>query len=262
SEPRAGGPHLRFQLEPRVGCERRPRTSWHARALHRRPRGARVRHRGRCALRRSHSGHVERRFRRHPRQAARPPAERGGGVIVYLHGFNSSPQSHKAQALKRYMAERGLGALYACPALPVSARAALRLIEDTVQGRGAVCYLGSSLGGFYATHMVEKHGGKAVLVNPAIDPHVGLRTYLGRQKNLYTGEPYELTEKHLEEWRATYVPKLSPERYLLLAETGDEVLDYRRAVSRYAGAGQVAVQGDDHSLQSFPTHLPRILSFA
>ena len=183
-------------------------------------------------------------------------------MIVYLHGFNSSPQSHKAQVLKRYLEERGLGAQYACPALPVSARAAVRTIEDTVEGRGSVCYLGSSLGGFYATHMVEKHGGKAVLINPAIDPQVGLRAYLGPQKNLYTGEPYELTEKHLDEWQALYAPKLSPERYLLLVETGDEVLDYRRAVRRYAGSEQVVVQGGDHSLRSFPLHLPRILRFA
>ncbi|MBV9189310.1 MAG: esterase [Betaproteobacteria bacterium] len=183
-------------------------------------------------------------------------------MIVYLHGFNSSPQSHKAQFLKRYMEERGLGRDYSCPALPVSAHAALALIEATVEGRGPVCYLGSSLGGFYATYMVEKRGGKAVLINPAIDPHVGLRAYLGPQKNLYTGEPYKLTEEHLEEWRAAYVPKLTPSRYLLLVETGDEVLDYRRAVERYAGAEQVVVQGGDHSLQSFPQQLSRIFAFA
>ena len=183
-------------------------------------------------------------------------------MIVYLHGFNSSPQSHKAQVLKRYMEERGLANEYACPALPVSARGALAVIERTVEGRGAVCYLGSSLGGFYATCMVEKHGGKAVLINPAIDPHVGLRAYLGAQKNLYTGEGYELAQKHLDEWRALYAPKVTPLRYLLLVETGDEVLDYQRAVARYAGAEQVVIPGGDHSLQSFPTYLPRILAFA
>ena len=183
-------------------------------------------------------------------------------MIVYLHGFNSSPQSHKAQVLKRCMEDRGLGHEYACPALPVSANAALAVIERTVKGRGPVCYLGSSLGGFYATYRVEKHGGTAVLVNPAIDPHLGLRAYLGPQKNLYTGEPYELGENHLEEWRAAYVPNLNPSRYLLLVETGDEVLDYRRAVERYAGAVQVVVPGGDHSLQSFSKHLPRILKFA
>jgi hypothetical protein len=57
------------------------------------------------------------------------------------------------------------------------------------------------------------------------------------------------------------VPRLKPQRYLLLVETGDEVLDYRQAVARYAGAEQVVVEGGDHSLQSFPRHLPRILEF-
>jgi len=101
-----------------------------------------------------------------------------------------------------------------------------------------------------------------VLINPAIDPHIGLSAYLGPQRNLYTGEPYELTASHLAQWRELYVPEITPERYLLLVETGDEVLDYRRAVERYAGAEQVVIAGGDHSLRSFPEHLPRILRFA
>jgi uncharacterized protein len=182
-------------------------------------------------------------------------------VIVYLHGFNSSPQSHKAQVMERYLRERGLPGEFACPALPVDARQAVREIEGLPR-RGETCYVGSSLGGYYATWMVERHGGRAVLINPAIDPHVGLRDYLGPQANLHTGEPYQLTEAHLEQWRELYVPAVSPQRYLLLVETGDEVLDYRRAVQRYAGAQQVVVQGGDHSLRSFEQHLPRILAFA
>ena len=182
-------------------------------------------------------------------------------MIVYLHGFNSSPQSHKAQVLQRYMAERGLAGKFLCPTLPPSASEAVRAAEALGLGE-EICYVGSSLGGFYATYLVEKHGGKAVLINPAIDPHLGLRTYLGTQRNLYTGEPYELTEAHLDEWRALYVPKITPRRYVLIVETGDEVLDYRRAVERYAGAEQVVLPGGDHSLQSFPSHLARVLSFA
>ena len=72
----------------------------------------------------------------------------------------------------------------------------------------------------------------------------------------------ELTEAHLREWEKLYVPRITPDRYLLIVETGDEVLDYRQAVSRYAGAEQVVVSGGDHSLQSFPQHLPRILEFS
>jgi hypothetical protein len=180
-------------------------------------------------------------------------------VIIYLHGFNSSPQSHKAQVLGRYMAERGRAHEYACPALPPLAGEAIRAIEKLVSA--GVCLVGSSLGGFYATYLAEKHDVRAVLINPAIEPHVGLRAYLGPQKNLHTGQPYELTEAHLREWEKLYVPRLKPQRYLLLVETGDEVLDYRQAVARYAGAEQVVVEGGDHSLQSFPRHLPRILEF-
>ena len=182
-------------------------------------------------------------------------------MIVYLHGFNSSPQSHKARLLREYLAQRGLASRYACPALPPLGSAAVRLIEASLPP-GEVCFVGSSLGGFYATHLAEARGAKAVLINPAIEPYVGLRAYLGPQRNLYTGEAYELTEAHLQEWERLEVPRITPSRYLLLVETGDEVLDYRQAVRRYSGCQQVIVEGGDHSLQSFPRHLARIVEFA
>jgi len=182
-------------------------------------------------------------------------------VIVYLHGFNSSPQSHKAKLLDEYLARRGLAACYGCPALPPLASEAVRVIEASLAS-GEVCFVGSSLGGFYATFLAEARGARAVLINPAIEPYVGLRACLGPQRNLYTGQAYELTEAHLHDWEKLAVPRITPSRYLLLVETGDEVLDYRQAVRRYAGCEQVVVEGGDHSLQSFPRHLARILEFA
>jgi uncharacterized protein len=185
-------------------------------------------------------------------------------VIVYLHGFNSSPQSHKARVMGDFMAARSRAADYACPALPPLAGEAIAVAEAVMAERPGAhfCFVGSSLGGFYATYLAEKHDAKAVLLNPAIEPHVGLRAYLGEQKNLHTGEPYQLTEAHLEGWRALVAPRITPSRYLLIVETGDEVLDYRHALERYRGAEQVVIEGGDHSLQSFPEHLPRILAFA
>jgi uncharacterized protein len=182
-------------------------------------------------------------------------------VIVYLHGFNSSPQSHKAKLLGEYLAQRGLASRYGCPALPPLASEAVRAIEASL-APGEICFVGSSLGGFYATHLAEARRARAVLINPAIEPYVGLRAYLGPQRNLHTGQAYELTEAHLREWEELEVPRITPSRYLLLVETGDEVLDYRQAVRRYAGCEQVVVEGGDHSLQSFPRHLARIVEFA
>ena len=185
-------------------------------------------------------------------------------MIIYLHGFNSSPQSSKASYLQQYFRERGLAGRYVCPGLPPRGDQAIAVVEAEMarHSGGHFTFVGSSLGGYYATWLAEKHNARAVLINPAITPHLGLRAYLGTQKNFHTGEQYELTEAHLGEWEKLYVPAITPSRYFLLAETADEVLDYGEAVARYAGARQVVVEGGDHSLQSFPEHVPLILQFA
>ena len=185
-------------------------------------------------------------------------------MIFYLHGFNSSPQSRKAQQLKEYLEERGLGGRFACPSLPHWPDDAIRVVEHELRHRrgDTATLVGSSLGGYYATYVSERHGLRAVLINPAIDPHVGLRACLGQQHKYYSDETYELTGEHLRQWERQFVPHIHPERYLLLVETGDELLDYRVAVKRYRGAQQVVVQGGDHSFSSFPEQLPHILGFA
>src|SRR3954470_17753578 len=100
-------------------------------------------------------------------------------MLVYLHGFNSSPHSHKAQVLGQFMAARGAAEHYACPALPPLASDAIAAIEPLIAQAGqSLCFVGSSLGGFYATYLAEKHRAKAILINPALDPHIGLRAYL------------------------------------------------------------------------------------
>ena len=186
-------------------------------------------------------------------------------MLLYVHGFNSSPASTKARQLQIRMEALGRGAEFACPALPDRPAQAIELIEALIAPVPAsrVTLVGSSLGGFYSTWLAEKHGVQAVLVNPAITPHEGLRAYLGPQQNLYTGAAYELTERHLQELRALWVPRLTRlERYYLMVTTRDEVLDYRIAVARYAGAQQLVVQGSDHGFADFERHLDSVLAFA
>ena len=185
-------------------------------------------------------------------------------MLIYLHGFNSSPGSHKAQMLKRYMEECGLGDQYRCPALPHPPMRAIGLIEAEIAKypRESITLIGSSLGGFYSTYLAERHDLRAVLINPAVCPHEDLHAYLGVQRNLHTHQQYELTEEHLREWEKLCLTTVRPQRYLLLVETGDEVLDYREAVKKYQGARQIVIDGGDHSLKSFPEHIPLILEFA
>ena len=185
-------------------------------------------------------------------------------MIVYLHGFNSSPASGKAKQLGEHMARINRLADYYCPALPNSPREAVAQVESTLaRGRAeAITLVGSSLGGFYATHLAEKHGWKAVLVNPAVHAHELLRQAIGIQTNWHTGEKWGFTESHLAELAALDVARISrPERYLLLVQTGDEVLDYRDAVSYYAGATQIIEEGGDHGFAGFERHFQTILDF-
>ena len=185
-------------------------------------------------------------------------------MLIYLHGFNSSPGSHKAEVLRRYLEERGMGGQHCCPALPHLPERAIAVIEAEIAKHPAesVTLVGSSLGGFYATRLAERHKLRAVLINPAVCPHHGLRAFLGAQRNLHTHEQYELTEEHLRQMAELDCPRIDPSRYLLLVETLDEVLDYRQAVEKYRGARQIIIEGGDHSLKSFPEHIPLILEFA
>ena len=185
-------------------------------------------------------------------------------MIVYLHGFNSSPASGKAKQFGDHMARIGRLADYYCPALPNSPREAVALAEAELERRRpeSVTLVGSSLGGFYATYLAEKHDWKAVLVNPAVHAHTLLRSALGPQTNWHTGEQWELTEAHLAELAALDVERITrPERYLLLVQTGDEVLDYRDAVAYYAGATQIIEDGGDHGFAGFERHYQTILDF-
>jgi uncharacterized protein len=191
-------------------------------------------------------------------------------LILYLHGFTSGPQSRKVQALAARMAERGIADRLIAPQLPASPAVAIALADDIIAKLGAgktakatITLAGSSLGGFYATHLAEKHGLKAVLINPAVVAAIELERYLGPQTWLYTGEAFEFTRQHIEELRALEVPRLAdPSRYWLLVEEGDETLDYRQAVARYAGARQTVLPGGDHSFTRWNDYLDEVIAFA
>jgi hypothetical protein len=184
-------------------------------------------------------------------------------MFIYIHGFNSSSQSGKAREMAAWMAARGLGEAYACPDLPHRPAQAIALLEELIAGsRGPAKLIGSSLGGFYATWLAEKHDLKAVLVNPCVGCHAKLAEYLGQpQKNWHSGEEYVFSATHLAELQPLVVKPARKGNYLLLVETGDEVLDYREAVDFYAGARQVVLEGGNHGFTRFTDYLPAILEF-
>lgn len=184
-------------------------------------------------------------------------------MILYLHGFRSSPASAKAQQLLAEMAARGWAERIACPALSHVPAEAIAQAEALIAAQpDEVTLIGSSLGGFYATWLAEKHGLRAALVNPAVLTDLPPDDFLGPHSNLYTGEVFEFTTLHVEQLKALDVLRPTPARYLLLLEKGDEVLDWRQAAERYTGAEQIVLEGGDHGFSRFADYLPKLLAFA
>jgi predicted esterase YcpF (UPF0227 family) len=188
-------------------------------------------------------------------------------TIIYLHGFNSAPKSVKGQILARAAAELGERPRFLLPQLGHRPAQAMRdvcaWIDREAAGGRDLTLIGSSLGGFYATFLAEKYDVRAVLINPAIRPHKDLRPFAGWQRNLYTGEEYEVTPVHFDELSSLAVSRITrAERYFLLVRTGDEILDWRESVAFYAGASQYIAGGGDHGWTDFHAEAHSVLRFA
>ncbi len=185
-----------------------------------------------------------------------------GRLIIYLHGFCSSPASWKSRLLEAEMGRRGLAGHFVCPQLsPVPDEAVAGVSRIIEQAGGPVTLVGSSLGGHYANHLAEKHGVNAVLINPAVTDLLDLGKFVGDHANFHTGEAFTFTEAHAAQLKAQ-IGRPTPERYWLLLEEGDEVLNYRQAQAFYAGSRHTVLPGGDHSFTKFPDFMPQILEFA
>ena len=187
----------------------------------------------------------------------------GGSHLLYLHGFRSSPRSFKARVVQQRMEAAGRAGDLICPQLPPSPKAAMDLVLTLVERySGNLAIVGSSLGGFYATWLAERFGCRAALINPAVDPLKDLDKHVGITTEWHTGEPFEFKREYIDELAALKVGQITrPERYFLLAATGDEVLDYRDMVAHYAGAHQHVIQGSDHAVSEFEQYVDEVLAF-
>ena len=188
-------------------------------------------------------------------------------LFVYLHGFKSSPNSNKAQLTKTAIEQRiqlGEQITWYCPQLPASPREAIEMVRDHIGGQtfSTLSLMGSSLGGYYATHLAEQFPSKVSLLNPAIEPARDLEKYIGEQKSWHQDEVFHFLPEYIQELQDIYVKDITQaERYFLLAAKGDEVLDWREMVSKYTGAHQLILEGGDHAISDYPNHINQLMDF-
>jgi predicted esterase YcpF (UPF0227 family) len=188
-------------------------------------------------------------------------------LLVYLHGFRSSPRSSKAvmtgDAIQALSTAANPIEWY-CPQLLASPKESMSLVTEHIDQSKAdhLVVIGSSLGGFYTNYLAEKYGCKAIVLNPAVRaarelaPHVGMMTAYDSE------EPFDFRPEYIDELKALQVEKISnPHRYFLIAAKGDELLDWREMVDFYPGAKHLVLEGSDHGIADYQTHLPQVIDF-
>ena len=185
-------------------------------------------------------------------------------MIVYLHGFLSSPQSSKAQSLFQYCNARRIHCIV--PELPLAPEEARGDIESIITASGqSVTLVGSSLGGFYATYFCEKYQHvKAILINPAVAVDEKLAVFADTEvENYHTQQKLFFSADYIRQLHEMRVEKINrTESYWLLVQQGDEVLDYQEAVDYYAGCRQTVISGGDHGFVGFEDYLADIIEWS
>ncbi len=185
--------------------------------------------------------------------------------LLYLHGFRSSPQSMKAQKMAAWVATHRPDLTWWCPQLPPSPAKAMALVAAGTRNWPADtrAVMGSSLGGFYATVFAEAQGGRAVLINPAVEPARDLTKYIGELTAWHDpADRFFFRAEFVDELRAMAPGALrDPARYQTWVAKGDEVLDWREMSARYAATELHLLDGGDHALSDFDTHLPAMRGF-
>jgi predicted esterase YcpF (UPF0227 family) len=190
-------------------------------------------------------------------------------TVIYIHGFNSSPLSLKAEQTRKYLIKYYPEVEFFCPQLATTPTKAITQLEQLIDkhcAKGQCHLIGSSLGGYFASYLSEKYNSLAVLVNPAIKPYKLMHDYIGEQVNPYTEEVYQVTKEHIQQLKA--LEQMAPtseseekNNYLVMVQTDDEVLNYQQAVEKYQFCRLIVQEGGDHSFIDFDKCLPTICDY-
>ena len=176
-------------------------------------------------------------------------------MLLYIHGFRTTPHSQTSQLLKKHYGEQLLLSDH-----PITPNAAISYMENLLKKYPITGIIASSLGGFYATHLAEKYDVPAVLINPSTRPFITTRAYLGINTT-YDGETFEWQEHHLKELKKYAIKKPNPKRYYLCLQKGDVVLDYRVALEYFDDAKVCLEEGGGHHFEGLERHFESIDRF-
>jgi len=186
----------------------------------------------------------------------------GDEMTIYIHGFGSSGQGGKAKLFRQYY--QNIGEPFIAPSLSYVPELAISTLEELIGSYDYVNLIGSSLGGYYAIYLAEKYQLKAVLINPAVQSSKTLKRAVdltGLALNYYDGSHFVWQESHLEMLKSYAVEDVLSDKYLLMLQKGDDVLDYREAIAKIPQAAMILEDGGTHAFEGIKKHFDSVREF-
>lgn len=184
-------------------------------------------------------------------------------LVVYFHGFASSPDTSKVAQLK------AAGFKVVAPSInidPDIAEHELTLFiknelhKDFGQREPSdpIIFVGTSLGGFWAARMAEKFDCPSVLINPAMHPEVSLQQYIGDNESYKDGKSFHLSKETVQKYKKYSNFTSDSHRTYFVAKNDDIVKDVKRSLGPSAFH---EFDSDDHrGLTMFPKVIEHLKS--
>ena len=183
--------------------------------------------------------------------------------LLYLHGFNSSPESAKAKIFKKFISAQDKKNLI-IPELPISPKDSINLLSEIIEKENQkISIIGSSLGGFYSSYLGNIYGIKNVLINPVVPEHLeSMKDIIGEHSNYQSKEKYRFTESNYQELLDLKTSELSfPMNHFCLVQLGDEVLDQKLTINYFRKSLVLIENNGTHQFEGFGRHLFMIYDF-
>jgi hypothetical protein len=121
--------------------------------------------------------------------------------IIYIHGFRSTGDSEKAKQLKAAFPNHTVVA----PNLSANPKQAIQQLHNIISSDiQSTIVVGTSLGGFYATYLACIYDVPAFIINPSLEPHISLKSKVGKYKRFGSDEDYDFETPYVDELKVLF----------------------------------------------------------
>ncbi len=171
----------------------------------------------------------------------------------YVHGFNSGNKSASFDKLKPHFPE--------IRCLSYESHERFEVILDHllsqvhVDADNDICFIGTSLGGFFAAQLARHIISHAVMFNPVIYPQISLEKFIGKNENFSTGKTYELTREAVESYENFEDPRSGILSRTIFLGLHDSLLDYKEAENYWEGQAAIYHVEEEHQIKDFTPYV-------